>query len=82
MICECFGGPLDGGTELLPHETAVGFVHGVMMAHSAEHHPFAQPMPQDLISEHPAVVALYALTRIDHHIGRLDFKGYARHKAA
>lgn len=82
MICECYGGPLDGGEVILPHECEVGYVHGIMMAHSVEHHPFSQPMPQDLISECPAVVALYQLNGISQHIGHLDFKGYAKHKVA
>lgn len=83
MICEYFGGPKDGDTVTLPHETEIGYVHGVLPpAENKELHPFVQPLPQDLISTCPAVVALYVLNGISHHMGHLDFKGYARHKGA
>lgn len=82
MLCECFGGPRDGGTESLPDSCAVGFVYGITTAHFAEAHPFAEPSSQNLIPEPLAVVALYQLNGISSQMGHLDFKGYAKSKAA
>lgn len=75
-VCEYHGGPKDGGTMELHKVCAVGFVHGVMMAHSPCYHPFVDPSA--IVDSRPALVVLYRLTGISPRgEGYLDFVGYA-----
>lgn len=75
ILAECFDGPLDGGTEELHEVCAVGFVHGVTMAHSSCDHPF---YPNAEVDPTPALVVLYQLTDISESGSRLDFIGYVK----
>ena len=77
MIAECIYGPKDGEMLEIHHPLEVGSVHGVMMAHSPELHPFSKEealIDIALPSKRPAFVALYRLAAE----GRLEFLSYVK----
>ncbi len=75
MIAECICGPKDGEMLEIHQPLEVGSVHGVMMAHSPELHPFSKEealIDIALPDRKPAFVALYRLAAES----RLEFMGY------
>lgn len=77
MIAECIYGPKDGEMVVLQDSFEIGRVHGVMMAHSAEYHPFSKEealIDIALPEKRPAFVALYRLAPGS----RLEFMCYVK----
>lgn len=74
ITCEFIGGPFDGGTVELPNDTPYGYLHGVLMAHYASHHPFVALAETPLVAT-PEVVVFYKLALCR----RLEFQGYKQH---
>lgn len=79
MICKCYGGPEDGGTEIVADNIQPGQVHGIAAKHYVSDHPFVAASAQDPLIACPAVVVFYKYSFDPlKKAGELHFVGYKK----